>query len=363
MLGRSRTKRRVGWIISDQLDQGIWIRESSFTGGGVGLARFFWLSQYINKHVENCHYELYRPWRRYDVVIFLKSMGPRAHNLLKRLQEKGVACVFDANVNYFDNAGTEYYTSMLPSIAQGEEVLEMVQSASEVIADSEYINEQCRKYNPRTFWIPDVVDIDSAQFQHWSTDGSRLRLLWSGQAVKLFELLAAEEVLLAWKDRVDLILVTNDLVALQRLYPQVRKRLETLLSSLSVTIIPYQSINQLFSVYKDGGVFISPRHLDNSYNFGHTEWKITLAMACGRMVLCSPIPSYERVAERSNGLGIRVCKDMHTWNEAFEELLLGRVDWSSESTAARKVVEQHYSPAVISTNHLKVMDSAMSRLE
>ncbi len=361
MFGSLRSKRRVGWIITDLLERRPWVRESWYTGGGVGLARYGWFSEYINHHVSDWHYELYRPWRSYDTVVFLKSMRPRAQKLLERLQEQGIPCVFDANVNYFDHAGTEYYTDMLPSQTQRLEVEKMVRSATAVIADSEFIRDQCQKYNPHTTWIPDVVDVNRASFQHWSPNGSRLRLLWSGQAVKLFELLAAEEILLSWKDRLELVLVTNDLGALQRLYPQVRKRLETLLASLSVTIIPYRSINQLFSVYNDGGVFISPRYLDNRYNFGHTEWKITLAMACGRIALCSPVPSYKRVAERSDGSGIRVCQDSHDWSEAFEELLVGRIDWGSESTAAREVVEQYYSPAAIASDHLNIMKSAMAR--
>ena len=327
----------------------------------MGLARYGWLSEYINHHVADWHYELYRPWRKYDAIVFLKSMGPRANKLLERMQDQGVACVFDANVNYFDHAGTEYYANMLPSSTQRLEAESMVRSATAVIADSEFISDQCRKYNPLTTWIPDVVDVDSAPFQHWSPNGSRLRLLWSGQAVKLFELLAAEEVLLSWKDRLELVLVTNDLAALQRLYPQVRKKLEALLAALSVTIVPYRSINQLFSVYNDGGVFISPRYLDNQYNFGHTEWKITLAMACGRIALCSPVPSYESVAKRSDGFGIRICQEMNAWNEAFEELLIGRIDWESESIAARAVVKQHYGPAAIATDHLAVIESAISR--
>lgn len=359
MLGDKRKRRRVGWVITDQLDRGPWIRESWFTSGGVGLARYSWLSQHVNHHVEGWRYEQYRPWRRYDAVVFLKSMGDRAHKLMTRLQSKGVACLFDCNVNYFDSEGTEYYAGMLPTPSQGVEVQRMVRSATAVIADSEFIAEQCGKHNPRTTWIPDAVDITAARYSSWTHRGKRLRLLWSGQAVKLFELLAAEDVLLSLKDHLELVLVTNDLSAMDRLYPDIRKQLEGLLAQLSVTIVPYVSIDQLFSVYANGGVFISPRFLDNRYNFGHTEWKVTLAMACGRIAVCSPVPSYIRVAQRAGNSGIRVCQTSDDWQEEFEKLLTGHLDWNNESEAAREVVERHYSLPVISSEHLSVIESAI----
>lgn len=362
MLKKLRSDRRVGWVITDQLDRSIWTRESWYTSGGVSLARYLWLKQYINDHIEGWHYEMYRPWQRYDAVIFLKSMGERAHNLLNRLHKKNTACVFDANVNYFDSDGTEYYSGMLPSAEQRINVINMVKSATSVIADSEFIAEQCAAYNSETSWIPDVVDITAAPFKPWTPRSKRLRLLWSGQAVKLFELLASEDLLLRWKDRIELVLVTNDLSALERLYPEIRARLENVLAQLTVKIVPYRSIDQLFSVYANGGVFISPRFLDNRYNLGHTEWKITLAMATGRVALCSPVPSYERVAERAENVGIRVCRNTQDWEEAFEELLGGHMGWEAESVAAREVVNRHYTPAAVAPNHTAVIDTAIGAI-
>jgi len=110
MLFHSRGRKRVGWVIADQLERSVWTRESWFTGGGIGLARYYWLSQYVNRNVPGWQYELYRPWKSHDAVIFLKSMGTRAEHLLQRLQARGVPCVFDANVNYYDREGTEYYS-------------------------------------------------------------------------------------------------------------------------------------------------------------------------------------------------------------------------------------------------------------
>jgi glycosyltransferase involved in cell wall biosynthesis len=228
----------------------------------------------------------------------------------------------------------------------------MARAATAVIADSEFIASRCRLYNRHTAWIPDNVPMEEVPAYRPTPAGKRLRLLWSGEAVKLFELLAAEDALLALRDRLELVLVTGDLAATSRLYPEVRDRLERLLSSLSVDVVRFESIARLFEIYAAGGVCISPRFLDNPYNFGHTEWKISLAMACGRIAVCSPVPSYVAVAERAQDRGIRICDSHEEWLTAFDELLGGHCRWDEEESAARTVVDRFYSTRAVAANHM-----------
>jgi glycosyltransferase involved in cell wall biosynthesis len=227
----------------------------------------------------------------------------------------------------------------------------MASSATAVIADSEYIAERSREYNARTIWLSDNVPTNLLPEYKATSPGKRLRLLWSGEAVKLFELLAAEEALIALRDKVELVLVTNDLNALGRLQPDIREKLDHLLSVLTVRLVKFQSVQQLFQVYSEGGVFISPRFLDSPYNHGHTEWKITLAMACGRVALCSPVPSYVMVAERSHHRGIRILNDSAAWSSALEEVLSKDFDWKNEEQAAFAVVDEYYSTHQLAVAH------------
>ena len=46
--------------------------------------------------------ELYRPGRRYDVVVFAKAMDDRAQGEAERVRASGGRVVFDANVNYYE---------------------------------------------------------------------------------------------------------------------------------------------------------------------------------------------------------------------------------------------------------------------
>lgn len=343
---------KVGWVIADQLERSPWVRESTLASGGVGLARYYWLSQHVNARQRyGIRHEVYRAWRRYDLVVFLKSMGEEAAALLRRLRDRGVPGIFDANVNYFETGGTAHYVNMLPTDKQVRDGVAMATAASAVVADSESIANVVRGLNDRTRWIPDNVPVDLVPHRRGTPRNSPLRLLWCGEAVKLFELLVVKEVLLSLKDHVELVLITNDMAALGRLYPQERSELEKMLAQLQVRIVRFSSIQHLFEIYDEGGVFLSPRFLDSPYNRGHTEWKITLAMARGRITLCSPLQSYARVRDRAEGRGIRVLDGDDAWREAMEEMLLDSFAWVDEESAARSVVEKYYSTTAVATEH------------
>jgi glycosyltransferase involved in cell wall biosynthesis len=356
MAGRSG-KLRVGWIIGDQLEKSAFVRGAALSGGGIGRARYLWVANYVDRQDSwNTRYEIYRPWKRYDAIIFLKSLGDRTESVAERARTKGTKVVFDVNVNYYDVGGETYYENMLPTTRQQEEAQRMTRIADAVIADSEYLRDQVKPYNRRVDWIPDCVDMEVVpDYVPWTGIGRKLPLFWSGQSLKLFELLAVEDVLREFKNSIELVLVTNSMASLERWHEPVRKRFRRLLDDIPHRIVPFKSIEQLFDVYGSGGAVISPRFMDNTYNLGHTEWKITLGMACGRIAVCSRVPSYLTVAERARGRGIRVCRNGDDWKNVLEELSVGRLNLRDEEHEARRVVAEYYSAANVARQHRDFM--------
>jgi hypothetical protein len=344
---------RVGWVIADQLERSWAVRRGYLTGGGVGLARYAWLAARVNRTPAlGIRHEIYRPWRRPDLVLFLKSMGPRSLALLAASRRGGRPTVFDANVNYYERAGREHYAGMLPTPAQQADALAITRAADAVIADSELLLDRVRPHNSRAAWIPDNVETALVPASPPDAAAPRpLRLLWSGEAVKLFELLAIEDVLVKYAPHAELVVITNALTALRRWPADAAARFRRLLDRVPHRILPYAGIPSLFDVYVQGGVFVAPRFLDNSYNLGHTEWKITLAMACGRLTLCSPVPSYCTVAERAGHRGIRICARDEDWAASLDAILAGQVDLGAEAEAARAVVAGHYATEVVARAH------------
>lgn len=353
---------RVGFIIGHQLREIRLLHPNRVTGGGLGLMRFGWIAEKVNADPSNpLFYELYRPWRRYDALVFLKAMDERCQSLAARHQQRGARMLFDPNVNFYEEFGTYYFEGMRTGPNLKTQAETMTRMADAVIADSPYLAKVCARYHHRIEWIPDNVDVSRVPpYRPWRPSGSRVPVLWSGQAHKMFEFLAIEQVLWKYKDRLELILVTNGLEAIERCHEPVRDGLRRLLHAIPHRVIPYESVEKLWDVYAQGGICMAPRFLDNAYNMGHTEWKITLAMACGRIAVCHPLSSYEAVAERSKGRGIRVCRTAEDWDRVMDEILSGDIRWEEEESAAREVVERYYDTAVLARQHaayiMKVMN-------
>ncbi len=326
----------------------------SNTAGTV--MRFGWVAQHVN-HLPDRQwiYELYRPWRSYQAVVFIKSMDASCRQLASALRQNRVYTVFDANVDYFTPAsGTSYFTGMAPTPNQREESCAMASTCNAVIADSRYLREKVLPYNANVAWIPDnIPDAWVADKSTWRPrQGRKLALLWSGEAVKLFELLRIEPVLRRFREHIRLRLVTGSLDALSRIHEPWQGRLRRLLTDLACEVLPFQDILALLALYDQGGVCISPRFLDNSYNMGHTEWKISLAMARGRIALASPQPSYCDLRDRAGGQGVRICAGDMEWDAVLDNMLTGNFSWEEEQGQACAVVRQYYATSVVAADHV-----------
>lgn len=329
----------------------------------VGYMRFGWIADYVNRSNKGVLYELYRPWRSYDAVVFLKSMGSACEELLVRLKDRGTKSIFDANVDYFTPAkGIFYYKGMEPTEIQRMDALRLARACDCVIADSAHLAEVARRIHDNVVWILDNVrdDLIHATPGWMPQKNGRLVLLWSGQLIKMFEILKIKDVLVEYSSRLQLRIITNGTGIPDAWYEPYKSEFGDLLKKVNCKFIPFTSIEALLGVYDTGGVFISPRFLDNSYNLGHTEWKIALAMARGRLVLCSEQPSYVDVDSRAGHRGIRICRTDDDWRNAFENIFADRIDWQTEQEAAAAVIRQYYSTSVVASQHVEFLKKLMS---
>jgi glycosyltransferase involved in cell wall biosynthesis len=119
-------------------------------------------------------------------------------------------------------------------------------------------------------------------------------------------------------------------------------------------VLPYQGVEHLFSIYSQADVVIAPRFLDNSYNLGHTEWKVTLAMACGCVAVASPVPSYQSVRARASAREIVICNTLSDWYSAFDFFLGNGISMENRELSIT-LVDQYYSSQVIANKHKAFM--------
>ncbi|MFZ0436031.1 MAG: hypothetical protein WAL87_08705 [Chthoniobacterales bacterium] len=328
--------------------------------------RFGWIAEVVNHDPGfGMRYELFKPWRHYDAVVFLKSMEAGCAIHAERLKEKGTKVIFEANVDYY----TEGVEGMLPghlrpTSAQREKAIRMTSLADGVIASSSHLTSICAAWNPNVFWVPDQIPARMIPTPQATVprDNSALHVWWSGMADKTPDLLAAGDALRSMGKKIRLHLVAGDMrEAMKQMDPAIASRLEAMLSDVPHTTHRFRSIEDLLSLYAETpGVIISPRFLENPYNQSHTEWKIALGMACGLPAIASPQPSYLDVRDRSTGgEAVTICESGEEWKTAFETAR--RDGWRAEaSEAARRVFLEHYATEVVAPRHVDAVKAVLS---
>ena len=324
----------------------------------MSLMRFHWLADELRSK-GLADYRLFATGKRYDAVVFVKSMSDESHRLGTRLRAEGTKVIFDANVDYYTEADTRNIPAdLVPSPEQRRQAIAMTTLADSVMASSRHLAGVCSQYHPGAHWIPDNVDMHFVgPIRRRAATGRNLALWWSGMPQKILDFLSIEKVLREFRGRIHLHLVTGDYQkGIDEMPAVIGSRLRSLFAEIPHTFFKFRSIPQLLRLYASGGgVVISPRFLDNHYNLSHTEWKITLGMACGLPAIASPQPSYLDVAVRCEDPGaVRICKTDEDWKAAFEEALEGN-NHEQKSLSAREVVQRHYSTGVVAATHVEVL--------
>jgi glycosyltransferase involved in cell wall biosynthesis len=217
----------------------------------------------------------------------------------------------------------------------------MTAAADWVVADSTYLEGVIRTINPRVTWIPDNVDTTT----YARTAGRRapgpLRLIWSGVAKKAAHLLHVAEAFAALPDA-ELILVVDEepafATALRRAIPC---RFERFSAAGYATLLAQSDI------------IISPKRLVNAYELGHTEYKITLGMACGLPAVASPQQSYlEAIGHRGGGI---IAATVDEWSAALLNLAGDAGRRRDLGELARATVIEKYSTPVIAGQYLALL--------
>lgn len=328
----------------------------------MSLMRFRWLARELSRS-GSADYRLFVPGKRFDAVVFVKSMTDECCLLADQLRDAGTPVVFDANVDYYTaTASVNIPAELLPSAEQRHQAITMTTRADFVLASSRHLADICKQYNPAVRWIPDNVNTRLvAPLKSPAGGDGRLTLWWSGMAQKILDFLSIEDVLREFSARIHLHLVTGDhRAAIARMAAGPATRIRSLLTDIPHTFHRFRSIRHLLNLYTHGGgVVISPRFLDNPYNLSHSEWKITLGMACGLPAIVSPQPSYLDVAALCRHPGtVNICKTTDDWRKAFEEALAGK-ETEERFLSAREVVKQHYATNVIAPRHLQALQQVI----
>jgi glycosyltransferase involved in cell wall biosynthesis len=166
-------------------------------------------------------------------------------------------------------------------------------------------------------------------------------LIWSGIAKKSQQLLMLRDVFAKLPD-VELVLVSDD-------HPTAMEELQE--------VIPCEYVRYSDRSYTRAllgcDVIISPKILNNAYEMGHTEYKITLGMAVGLPSVASAQRSYVEAIEHRGG-GI-IAETEADWLSALSSLASDAEMRRDLGEKARLTVLEKYSTPVVAQSFLNLL--------
>lgn len=210
--------------------------------------------------------ELYRPWRKYDIVIFQKAWRKNHHHLAQVLQKNGTRVILDLNTAVF-HIHPESHA--------------FIREVDHLLVSSPYLLAEAQKLFPgqAISLIEEHIPTTTFSAQKNTLENPRV-LVYAGYAEKASEILHIQNILKVLREQ-----YSFSLLFLCEKNPKIR------IAGIESTYIKYQQ-NHIYRQILQGDIFLAPRNLNDSINLGHSFTKIGLPMAVGLPVIASPVPAY-----------------------------------------------------------------------
>ncbi len=274
--------------------------------------------------------EIYKPFRRYDFVIFQKSFSGKQYEIARELSGKVKRIILDVNVNYFLKEGeTTQVTQKL--IDDFHRFLGLTDT---VFVSSHYLKRVAEGYHPDVYYIP----------EHISTIGvypskrlsNPIKLLYCGYAIKASSVLLIEDVLSELSREFDL-----EVVFVCEKNPHIRLPVKS-------TFIKYRH-KDIVNILREGDIKIAPRMLDNSYDKGHSFTKIGYPMSVGLPVIAGPVPSYKE------SLAL-LAETREEWLQSLKFLICNPAEYERLSLEGMAFVKENYSLQKIGCRYMEIFE-------
>lgn len=289
---------------------------------------------------KNFHLEMYKPWKKYDIVVFQKNFNEKALRLATTLKKNGAKIIFDVNVNYYDDS------SQTIRKEQHEAVIKFTEIVDCIISPSQYISNFIEERFPQKSVF--CVEEHLPEFLYgiekkYPPFNKKVKLLYSGYAVKAKEILLIEEQIkkLSKKYLIEYILIADK-------DPKLK------IDGIKTKFIQYKRRDIHDSLLK-GDIFLAPRDLKNTYNLGHSFSKIGQPMAAGIPVIASPVIAYKgSPAILIDDFGVR-------WSTEIERLIKDKTYYEKLSSRGVDYCQKNFSTKAIMTKYLKLFNKLIEQ--
>ncbi len=288
----------------------------------------------IMEHLEKngIHAELYKPFRKYKVVVFTKTRSERAVATAKKLRSKNIPIFYDAYYEYLDEPTKQKDWERI-------NILEIVKQSQIVGTCSKEQEIAFGKYHSDVVMIPESVHDDFFQVEKEHVDKEQISLVYCGYSGKAKDTLCIKDVLkrLQEKYQCKLLYICEKDPKLEGLsYDYIR---------YDQSVIPSQLIN--------GDIMIAPRPMEGIEKLAHSFTKVAYPLAVGLPAVANPVPSYVDTP-------VMLCRNDEEWEQTLTKLILDSAERQKHGEEGRQYVYENYSLAVIGEKYRSIVEKLMS---
>ena len=271
-----------------------------------------------------------------DISIFVRWQNSDAYETALKQKSKGQKIIFDLCVNYFDEVHIENLKGPVTK-SHINDCKKMVSVSDVITCASKYIANRASEYHSTVEYLPDSIDSKHFNLTKNILDfkKNKLSAIWSGVAPKSADLNPIIPILK--RNKIDLKIISNYKPRFRRHILQWFKFNRTQKIKWSYKTFPSNILKGEFCV--------APRTLSNTYNKGHSFFKVGVFLSQGIPAIASPVPSYHEVLQ--NNVQGRICENLNEWDKTIQEIKEDPnilVNWSNKAT--KSMQEFHTSQIV-----------------
>lgn len=273
--------------------------------------------------------ELYKPYKKYDVVIFTKTRKDVAVRRAKRLINKKTLVISDNFCEYLaDESRADDW--------ERKNILKILECSDLAFAYSKEQYKQFSRYHKHVYFINESVNESYFKFYKKHEEKEQITLVYSGfRSNALHSELIKDTILRLQKEFNCKVLFICDG------NPEIK--------SFAYEYIPYEQKN-IVSCLMQGDIMIAPRPMQGIEKLQHTLTKIASPMAIGLPVVASPVPSYMDTPAI-------LCYNEDEWYEALKNLIVNVDERRRVGEESREYVKKHLATDVIVKEYLSVIKS------
>ncbi len=276
---------------------------------------------------EEIHVELYKPLKKYKVVIFTKTKSDRAVILAKKLKEQGTIVIADM---FCENLSCGSKESI--------NILQLLKYADYVITFSKQQMKQFSEHHSHVGIIEEGVNDAFFKVKKKHEDKDKLVLLYCGYSRNAKDTLVIKDVMkeLLSKYSLEILYICEKDPELKE-FPYCYKKYNQ---------------NKIPQMLLEGDIMIAPRPMKGIEGLQHTLSKVAHPMAVGLPVVANPVPSYVNTP-------VILCTNDEEWMSSLCKLIQNKEEREKIGDISRKYVKDNYSQKRICQQYIELIQGLM----